>query len=115
MVEQRPKDTASYEHFVGYAYKSMMRVVLRTVRSSFFDISEAKQVQVDLCFVADLMNDYLRKDEEMVLAGFIHESINSLRTRVIGGIDESSLAGFEELDSLCKTKRSRLVFIKLQS
>ena len=68
---------------------------------------------MDIAFLAQLLNEYTPKDDEMILSGFLHETTESLRLRVVGGIENSGFADFEEIENFVKSKRNALTFMKV--
>lgn len=94
--------------YINAVYKSIMRTVLREIRKEKFTLNQARQVQVDLTLLCELLNEVTEKDEDMIMSGFYFEMINCLELRCF---EEGELIGQSLLDTLVKSKRQNLPFV----
>jgi len=75
--------------------------------------NEAKQVSVDIAFLSDILNDYVSKDDALILSGFYQETLLSLDGRVTSGANAGTRANTSELENMCKAKRDAVSFINV--
>ena len=99
------------DNYINASLKSIMRTLLRLVRKERYSESQAKQVQADLSLLSDLIYEQASKDDEMILSGFYHEMIHSLKKRVMGELRGDSLMDAMLLETLCRSKKLSLAYL----
>ena len=91
--------------------KSVMRTVLRLLRSKRFSACHATQIQADLSLLSEILNESMPKDDDSNLQGFYFECINSLGRQIYDFKGENWKISENLLLALCKGKRQSLSYL----
>ena len=111
IIERNSMSSYNAENYINASLKSIMRTLLRLVRKGRYSENQAKQVQADLSLLSDLIYEHAGREDEMILSGFYHEMIHSLKKRVMGELTDDSLMDVVLLETLCKSKKLSLAYL----